>query len=91
MNIQRVKKAVLVMTLLSLVPMTCWARGNNGQGGRRQGPPPEAIEACKGKQAGDSVEFTGRRGETLKAICEDRDGQFVAVPENMPRGGGPRQ
>ncbi len=91
MKSKGIKEVILVMALLSLVPMTALAGNNNGQDGRRQGPPPEAIEACEGKQAGDSVEFTGRRGETLKATCEERDGQLVAVPENMPRGGGPRQ
>ena len=37
--------------------------------------------ACEGKDVGDSVEFTGRRGETLTATCEERNDQLVAVPE----------
>jgi hypothetical protein len=49
-------------------------------GGRRQGPPPEVITACEGKAPGDQVEVT-RRGQTVKATCQERQGRLVAVPE----------
>jgi hypothetical protein len=32
-------------------------------------PPPEAINACKGKASGAACEFTGRRGESLAGTC----------------------
>ena len=53
-----------------------------GQGGGQQhkGPPPEAIEACRGKSAGTACSFTGRNGESLGGTC-------FAPPE---RGQGPR-
>jgi len=39
--------------------------GRNGEGegsggGERRGPPPQAIEACKGKSSGDTCSFSGR-------------------------------
>lgn len=68
--------------LLAAVP------NKNSKGGDHQGPPPEAIEACAGKTAGDSVVFTDGRGESLEATCQDRDGQMAAVPENIPNDGG---
>ena len=80
-------KVVLIVSLSTLMPMIVTASNNKGQG-RPQGPPPEAIAACEGKSAGDSVTFTGRRGETLEATCQEKDGQMAAVPENMPKDDG---
>ncbi len=77
----KVKTIISLIVLVSLVPVASWAYGNNGAGKKRNGPPPEAFEACEGKEAGDSVEFTGRRGETLTATCEEQNDQLVAVPE----------
>jgi hypothetical protein len=82
MNRSILVKVVCMMVLASVVPMTSWAYGEKSKGDRK-GPPPEAIEACEGKSAGDSVEFSGRRGEKLSATCEERRGQLVAVPEGM--------
>lgn len=87
MNKQDMKRVVLVAVLLSLVSISGWASGKGGPGGGKQGPPPEAIAACEGKAAGDSVEFTGRRGETLEATCQEKDGKLAAVPKNAPKGG----
>jgi hypothetical protein len=52
-------------------------------------PPPEAIEACKGKSEGASVQFTTPRGDTLKGICRKVDGVMVAMPPSgaPPQGG----
>ena len=72
-----------ILATLLLMPIAGCAKGN----GRDQGPPPEAIEACEGKEVGDSVTFTGRRGESLEATCQEIDGQLVADPEGMPSGG----
>lgn len=81
MKNSRIKVIICLLVLVSLVPVVSWASGNDGKGKRRNGPPPEAFEACEGKDVGDSVEFTGRRGETLTATCEERNDQLVAVPE----------
>lgn len=72
------------MAILVLLPIAGCATGNDSNNNRRQGPPPEAISACAGKQVGDSVEFTGRRGETLKATCKEMNGQLAAVPAGGP-------
>jgi hypothetical protein len=42
---------------------------------RRRGPPPEAIEACKGKAVGAPCSFTNRRNQT-------RTGNCLAPPAN---------
>jgi hypothetical protein len=76
-----VKTIICLLVLISLIPVASWASANDGKGKQRNGPPPEAIEACEGKEVGDSVGFTGRRGKTLTATCEERNGQLVAVPE----------
>ncbi len=89
MKKQILNTAVLLLTLAILLPTIGCASGGQG---RRQGPPPEAIAACEGKSAGDSVKFTGRQGESVKATCQEIEGQLAAVPENMPKQGGrPRQ
>jgi hypothetical protein len=84
--------AIISLLLLpSLVPMTGWAEDNAGDRQRRKGPPQEAFEVCAGKQVGDSVTFTGRRGESLTATCEERNEQLVAVPERMRERRGQRE
>ena len=84
MTIKNSLKAITVSTLLVLMPLTACGKGND-RGGRPQGPPPEAIEACEGKAVGDAVSFTGRRGESLEATCQEYEGQLIAVPDNKRR------
>lgn len=90
MNKQRMITMMLATTLLGLVSMTSFGAEDSRKQGPHQGPPPEAIEACKDKQVGDEVGFAGRKGETLEAICQERDGKLVAMPTSMPDHG-PRQ
>ncbi len=82
MKKQVLSTAVLFLALTILLPSASFA---SGQGRGPKEPPPEAIAACKGKSAGDSVEFTGRRGKTLEATCQEKDGQLAAVPERGRR------
>lgn len=84
MKNSRMKVIVSLLVLLSLIPVAGWAYGDS-DGKRRKGPPKEAFEACEGKGVGDSVEFTGRRGETITATCEEHEDQLVAVPEGRPK------
>lgn len=85
MKNSRMKAIISLFVLLSLVPATTgWAYGDNDNKSRK-GPPKEAFEACEGKEAGDTVKFTGRRGEIITATCEERDDQLVAVPEGRPK------
>lgn len=90
MNKQRMLVLTLATTLLGLTSTVSLGAQNPGQQRPNQGPPPEAIEACKGKQVGDEVSFTGRKGEALDATCKERDGMLVAMPTSMPDHG-PRQ
>lgn len=83
MKNSKMNAMICLLVLVSLLPITGLAYASDGEGKRRKGPPPEAFEVCKGKQSGDSVEFTGRRGETLTATCEERNDRLVAVPEGM--------
>ncbi|MDD2389134.1 MAG: hypothetical protein PHP23_05300 [Desulfobacterales bacterium] len=89
MNRQKLLKVSSTVVLFALITMTGCARDQDRdyKQGRRQGPPAEAIAACEGKQAGDSVEFTGRYGETIQAICRECNGRMAAVPDGMPPGG----
>ncbi|MEW6721395.1 MAG: Spy/CpxP family protein refolding chaperone [Thermodesulfobacteriota bacterium] len=80
---RKARKALGVLALLSLVPVSGWAFGGPG---RFQGPPQEAFDACKGKKAGDEVRFTTPRGDNMSAICREFDGKLAAAPERG-RGG----
>lgn len=73
----------VVLSLVGFATIAC-SKGGNSQG-PQGGPPPEAIKACEGKNAGDSATFKGRQGETLTAVCKDIQGQLAAVPEGGPR------
>lgn len=51
-----------------------FAQAGGGQGGpggaeKRRGPPPEAVDACKGKAADAVCNFTDREGEKLTGTC----------------------
>lgn len=85
------KKNILETTIGLLILMglgvaTVWAADTvQGHGGRMGGPPPEAIEVCKDKSEGNTVEFTNRRGDKIRGTCKLIDNQLVAVPEGGPR------
>ena len=73
--------AFLAITTLTAVAACADSNRGGGPGDRPQGPPPEAIKACEGKVEGDSVTFSGRRGESIEATCQTVQDQLVAVPE----------
>ena len=72
------------IALLALLLCTGCAKDEEHSDNRHQGPPPEAFQACSDKQVGDTVEFKGRRGENLSAVCREMNGKLVAVPEGAP-------
>jgi hypothetical protein len=76
--------AALLITLAT----TAAAQGQSsgGGGGQRRAPPPEAVAACNGKAAGDTVTFTGRRG-TMTGVCEEIGGVLAARPVRGSQGG----
>lgn len=57
-----------------------------GPGGKHHAPPAEAIEACDGKNAGDTAEFVNDRGDTITGTCEQHGDQLVLRPDNQPPG-----
>ena len=86
MNSQKIFRAINVMMLLATISaVPACASSNRGGRDGRQGPPPEAIEACQDKAEGDSVTFSGRRGDSVTATCTLIDDQLVAVPEGHKR------
>ena len=50
------------------------------------GPPPEALEACKGQQDGASCQFTAPRGETIAGVCRNgpRGEPAACAPRDLP-------
>ena len=85
MNKNKLKKIVFLLVIFTLAPIVTTANSNSEDRRRPQGPPPEAIKACEGKNPGETTTFKGRRGELLTATCEEIEGQLAAVPEDGPR------
>jgi hypothetical protein len=86
MNKHIINTAAGILLLIWSASAAVWAMDGSPDSGRRMGPPPEAIEACKDKNEGAKVEITNPRGEKMNAVCEKIDGQLVAVPEEGFRG-----
>lgn len=57
-------------------------QGGRG-GGPQGGPPPEAIEACSGKQDGKSCEFQTPHGKP-SGTCRTMQNQTVCIPKGRP-------
>lgn len=53
-------------------------------GEHRKGPPPFAIEACKGQSVGSTVSFKSPDGKIFKGVCREFDGTLAAMPEHPP-------
>ena len=82
MNTKRIMSGVAIIMMVSMLALAGCANNNkDSRGDKKQGPPPEAIKACNGKQAGDSVSFSGRGGSSVTGTCQTINGQLVAVPE----------
>lgn len=82
MNTKHLLRAGVAIMMVSMLALAgCSSNNKNNRGDKRQGPPPEAIKACNGKQVGDSVSFSGRGGNSVTATCQTIEGQLVAVPE----------
>lgn len=78
---------LVITTTLGLL-FSSFAMAQRPPGPGRQGPPPEAIEACASADAGESCQFSGRDGETLRGTCESGpDERLVCSPENAPKPG----
>lgn len=76
--------------LLALFAILVFGGTALAQRGQRRGPPPGAIEACKGKSAGDKCNFRCRRGSAVSGTCGYRraTGNLVCRPADWQ---GPRR
>jgi hypothetical protein len=81
-----IRTAASLLLIIGSASAVAWATDGPPDRGGRMGPPPEAVEACKDKSEGAAVEFTGPRGEKIKATCKLIDGQLAAVPTDGFRG-----
>ena len=79
------KKAFGILALSALIPISAWAAGGPPAEGKFQGPHQQSINACVGKQAGDTVQWTTPRGNTVSAICQEFDGKLAARPERKDK------
>lgn len=84
MKKQKMLAFALAVTLMGLVPTVSLGAQDSEQRGRPQGPPPEAIKACEGKEVGAEVSFKDPRGETHEGRCQEHDGQLAAMPKRGP-------
>jgi Spy/CpxP family protein refolding chaperone len=78
-----VRKALGILAVMALIPVSVWAFGGPWGGGG-MGPPKEAIDACAGKKAGDAVRFTAPCGDNVSAVCRELGDRLVAAPERGP-------
>lgn len=77
----------LALATMLLLPAPVLAAGEVPPEGRGGKPPAEALDACRGRKAGEEVTFTLRNGEKVNGICRDMRGELVAVPDRDGRGG----
>jgi hypothetical protein len=77
-------RATIAIATLLLSSAAALANPNphpeEGGAEQRRGPPPEALEACKGKAAGAAVEMTTPRGDVVKGTC-----RMVMIPDHEGR------
>lgn len=62
---------------------------NQSQQGKRRGPPPEALAACKGKSSGAECSFQSPRGDNVSGTCfaPKSDLPLGCKPSHPPGGG----
>ena len=82
----RMRKSVRVRLLASIVVLACLIPSalfaQRTAGSRRPGrPPQEAIDACVGKQEGDSCQFKMPDGRIIRGTCRRLNGVLVCVPD----------
>lgn len=75
-------------TLIALLLCSANIAYAQAEDGRRQ-PPEAAIRACDGHAAGETVSFTGPRGDTESGVCEQIGQVLAAKPEFAAGRGGP--
>jgi hypothetical protein len=86
-------RTLALLALVATIPAAAWAfdgppnDGGPAGNGKRRTPPPQAYVDCQGKAAGDPVEITTPRGDTIAATCREFEGKLAAIPDHPPRFG----
>jgi hypothetical protein len=91
--------AFLVLATFLSVPGFAEKLGSNhqvgqdkqsGPKGKRRGPPPEALAACKGKSSGTECSFQSPHGDNVSGTCfaPKTDLPLGCRPSHPPNGGG---
>lgn len=75
------EKRVFLWAFAILAPASVWASAGPMERTGRREPPQEAIDACKGKSEGASVEIVTPRGDTIEATCKQINGHLTALPD----------
>jgi len=78
-----ITRVLLLVLTICLAATPGWAQ-DRPERQDRQGPPPQAYDDCRGKQAGDAVQHTTRDG-VVAATCVETPQGLAARPDR-PRG-----
>ncbi|MDP5138202.1 hypothetical protein [Rheinheimera baltica] len=73
-------KKLTILTAVSVLFVVNVLQAKPQEGHEGGKPPKEAIAACEGKAAQDTVTFTGRRGDAVEAVCQQMGDVLAAVP-----------
>jgi hypothetical protein len=68
-NTTVIRNAILALVMASCIASNIANAAPDQQGGKRHGPPPEALAACSDHSEGDSCNFSGRRGNDVEGTC----------------------
>ena len=75
-----------------LLPTTSWAQpsggSQQGQQGQRQGPPPQALAACKSLSSGAACSFNGPRGSVSGSCFAPQGRELTCRPKDALAPGG---
>jgi len=78
------KKVIITTLLFSLCGINVMGQNFESQPpmGGHPGAPPEALQACEGKNAGDTAQFVTPSGETVAGTCELHGGRLILHPDH---------
>lgn len=78
--------SAMVVAMVVFNTFCAWSE-SKPQGDRPSGPPPEMIEACQGKSAGDTCKLTGHQDKTITGTCQasrEDASRLVCLPKERP-------
>ncbi len=81
-RIVKLSSLAALVTLMAMISINATASNDSD---KRPGPPPEAFAACKGKEVGDAVTFSGRNGEKVEAVCKEIPGQLDIMVNTLAK------